>query len=75
MQTLCLVLLIAATLVGDVLLWRVYKQERRGRGGMDRDVPAADDPAEKKPDPMDEGFENLMRYEVNGKTGFEPGEE
>lgn len=20
---------------------------------------------------MDEGFENIMRYEVNGKTGFE----
>lgn len=24
-----------------------------------------------RPDPIDEGFENLMRYAVNGKTGFE----
>lgn len=22
-------------------------------------------------DPIDEGFENIMRYAVNGKTGFE----
>ena len=25
----------------------------------------------KPPDPIDEGFENIMRYAVNGKTGFE----
>ena len=25
-----------------------------------------------KADPMDEGFENIMRFSVNGKTGFEP---
>ena len=24
-----------------------------------------------QPDPMDEGFENIMRFAVNGKTGFE----
>lgn len=24
-----------------------------------------------RPDPMDEGFENIMRFSVNGKTGFE----
>ena len=23
------------------------------------------------PDPIDEGFENIMRYAVHGKTGFE----
>lgn len=23
------------------------------------------------PDPIDEGFENIMRYAVNGRTGFE----
>lgn len=27
-----------------------------------------------RPDPMDEGFENIMRFAVNGKTGFEPDE-
>lgn len=30
---------------------------------------------EGKPDPMDEGFENLMRFSVMGKTGFEDGDE
>ena len=25
----------------------------------------------KPPDPIDEGFENIMRYAVNGKTRFE----
>lgn len=74
MHDLFLALLIAVTLAGDVLLWLVYKREKRDRGGTDRDVPAAD-PAEKRPDPMDEGFESLMRYSVNGKTGFETGEE
>lgn len=27
-----------------------------------------------RPDPMDEGFENIMRFSVNGKTGFEQDE-
>ena len=27
-----------------------------------------------RPDPMDEGFENIMRFSVNGKTGFEKDE-
>jgi len=26
---------------------------------------------EQAADPMDEGFENIMRFAVNGKTGFE----
>lgn len=26
-------------------------------------------------DPIDEGIENIMRYAVNGKTGFEPDNE
>ena len=34
----------------------------------DREVEIA---LEERPDPMDEGFENIMRFSVNGKTGFE----
>lgn len=30
--------------------------------------------ASKKPDPMDEGFENIMGYSVMGETGFGDGE-
>lgn len=44
--------------------------------------PAADAPssadkeeAQRKPDPMDEGFENIMGYSVMGKTGFGDGDE
>lgn len=36
---------------------------------------AAEEKPEGKPDPMDEGFENLMRFTVMGKTGFEDGDE
>lgn len=32
---------------------------------------AAEGPERPKPDEMDEGFENIMRFQVNGKTGFE----
>lgn len=33
-----------------------------------------DQAAFKKPDPMDEGFENIMGYSVMGETGFGDGE-
>lgn len=36
---------------------------------------ATEEKPEGKPDPMDEGFENLMRFSVMGKTGFEDGDE
>ena len=29
------------------------------------------DEGEERKDPVDEGFENIMRYAVNGKTGFD----
>ena len=49
-----------------LLLWRL---ERRARDrGEDR---VADRGEEEKPDPMDEGFENLMRFSVRGRTGLE----
>lgn len=38
-------------------------------------APAEEEKPEGKPDPMDEGFENLMRFSVMGKTGFEDGDE
>lgn len=37
-------------------------------------VPAGEEPRH-TPDPMDEGFENIMGYSVMGKTGFGDGED
>lgn len=53
-----------------LLLWRLVQRLERGRG--EGDAAAAE---EKQPDPMDEGFENLMRFSVRGKTGLEREEE
>lgn len=36
---------------------------------------STEEKTEKKPDPMDEGFENIMAFAVMGKTGFRDGEE
>lgn len=60
------VALILGQMAQLLLLWRL---ERRGRDrGEDRVVDRGE---EKKPDPMDEGFENLMRFSVRGRTGLE----
>lgn len=50
-------------LVTGVLVWNLVKPEK---------VSETAGVAEKEPpNPMDEGFENIMAYSVNGKTGFE----
>lgn len=48
-----------------LLLWRLERERDRDAGTG----------AEKKPDPMDQGFENLMRFSVRGRTGLEREEE
>lgn len=52
-----------------LLLWRLGRRLEMER---DRDAGTG---AEKKPDPMDQGFENLMRFSVRGRTGLEREEE
>ena len=37
----------------------------------ERNERAVEKAMEQRQDPMDEGFENIMRFSVNGKTGFE----
>lgn len=37
----------------------------------ERNERAVEKAMEQMQDPMDEGFENIMRFSVNGKTGFE----
>ena len=37
----------------------------------ERNERAVEKAMEHRQDPMDEGFENIMRFSVNGKTGFE----
>lgn len=54
---------------------RELRRKRQGRK-REKDAPekpAADTPEKPKHGSMDEGFENIMQYAVNGKTGFEPG--
>lgn len=53
-----------------LLLWRLVRTW--GEREPDRD---GDTGEEKKPDPIDEGFENLMRFSVRGRTGLEREEE
>lgn len=53
-----------------LLLWRLGRTP--GERGRDQTAEAGE---EKEPDPMDEGFENLMRFSVRGKTGLEREEE
>ena len=41
-------------------------------GGEDRDRRGAEKaPEQAAADPIDQGFENIMRFSVHGKTGFE----
>lgn len=42
-------------------------EESRNEQAVERAMREAE-----KADPMDEGFENIMRFSVKGKTGFEP---
>lgn len=55
----------ALEIVLAAMLWR------RSAGTETSQLPAATAAGEKKADPMDEGFENLMRYSVMGHTGLE----
>lgn len=52
---------------------RARCRKRKDRKG-EKDAPGnptADTPEKPKHGSMDEGFENIMQYAVNGKTGFE----
>lgn len=40
-------------------------------GEEERNERAVEQAMKAAADPMDEGFENIMRFSVNGKTGFE----
>lgn len=62
-------LILAAVLLGDALLallvWASRKKDGQAQG------PEALHRENKRPDPVGEGFENLMRYSVRGRTGLE----
>lgn len=61
--TACAVL--AVLTVQSLLLYRLLRAER----------PQPQQEAEKEQkSPMDEGFDNIMRYQAGGWTGFEPEE-
>lgn len=56
---------LAALTVQSLLLYRLLKA-----GGATQQPPAE----KEAKSPMDEGFDNIMRYEAGGWTGFEAGE-
>lgn len=62
-------LILAAVLLGDALLallvWESRKKDGQAQG------PEELHREKKRPDPVGEGFENLMRYSVRGRTGLE----
>lgn len=73
METVILAVLVAVELAGALLLRRIARRLEK-LTPRSEELEEAAQPA-KKPDPMDEGFENLMRYAVRGATGFEREEE
>ena len=60
---LAVLLDLAVTAVTYRRLFSPSEEERNER--------AVEKAMEQRQDPMDEGFENIMRFSVNGKTGFE----
>ena len=58
--TSCAVL--AALTVQSLLLYRLLKSGRQ---------PRQQEPEPEAKSPMDQGFDNIMRYEAGGWTGFE----
>lgn len=62
-------LILAAVLLGDGLLALLAWESRREDVGATG--PEERHREEKRPDPVGEGFENLMRYSVRGRTGLE----
>lgn len=44
--------------------WYLRRRAKRADEQAEREM-------QRQPDPMDEGFENIMRFAVNGKTGFD----
>ena len=53
---------LAALTVQSLLLYRLLKS---------RQQPQQPEPEHEAKSPMDQGFDNIMRYEVGGWTGFE----
>ena len=70
MELICFVILLLL-LVDLVLTAGLYRrlvlpsEEERNERAVEQSMEKA------AADPMDEGFENIMRFAVNGKTGFE----
>lgn len=67
--------LVSLNLVATLALMRKLfgkTEEQRGEEAVQAAMDAAAEDAERdNKGSFDEGFENLMRYAVNGKTGFE----
>lgn len=77
MEAVMLAVLVILAVLGDLILARIWLNFEIARleAGKERAAGTAenqgDGGAEKRPDPIDEGFDNIMKYQVMGKTGFE----
>lgn len=66
MELIILLTLVLGQAVQTLLLWRLGRRWEEDRRARDAETGADD-----RPDPMDQGFENLMRFSVRGRTGLE----
>ncbi len=62
---LTMILLLANLAASGILLHRMPKATPKA------EAPAPVSAVRQEKDPVDEGFENIMRFSVNGQTGFE----
>lgn len=65
----CIVLQIVN--IGLVAYFHYGSFEKRARDRNEAEVEEAMEREAREAQKIDEGFQNIMRFEVNGKTGFE----
>lgn len=71
---LCLTAIVAVMLLADLAMTAALYHKLVRPSEEERNEAAVEEAMRQeaaKADPMDEGFENIMRFSVNGKTGFE----
>lgn len=76
MEFTIFVLLVAVLMlqVYDMLFSDMRRREKRDEQKLDAKVEAAMEAEAKRSAAMDEGFENIMRFSVNGHDGFGGGD-
>ena len=71
MRKLILSLLALNTALSAAAVLQIRAMRKNGTVAVCYGVEPGAEEGDAQKDPVDEGFENLMRFSVNGKTGFE----